>query len=63
MLIEKASEEKTTAENQIVDILNRLEKATGCRVVSIEIKSIEEEGFGSDPIITLKNVNINLQVP
>lgn len=63
MNIEDAKELKTIAENQIVDILNRLEKETECVTSSITITNVEEEGFGTHLAITVKrNVNIILEV-
>lgn len=47
MTTEKASALKVDAENNIIDILNALEKETGCDVTRIEFRRVTEEVYCS----------------
>lgn len=63
MTTEEATHLKVEAENKVVEILNYLEKQTGCDVTHINFSKVTEELYGMDRAIEVgRFVNITLAI-
>lgn len=63
MSIGEISAAKLKAENEIIDIINQLEKETECEVIKLKIIRIEEDGFGLRSGFLRNELDILLLVP
>lgn len=62
MDISEAKIARIEAENQIVDILNELEKKTKCTVAAIYLEEERTDDQICEPILIRRKVNISLEV-